>query len=150
MEITNEITKIPKKAVFASHKLGDIELYHGQDGFMVHKDGEYRKVKSCFVDKPLRNIKKKQLDVLSKIGYIKVGKYDDGEYSLKANVRGPGGGPLIGLASYATVQVIGWTAYAASVFLTGGYTLTYTPQIAVAINTGATAIGAATTTTPTP
>lgn len=99
MEISEDLTKIPKQSVFVSHKLGDIDLYHGHDGFMVHKDGEYHKVKSCFLDKTLRNVKKKHLDVLQRVGKFELKKFNNSEeYTLKIAHKGKGGGP--GLASF--------------------------------------------------
>lgn len=144
-------TKFQRESVFVSHKLGDIDLYHSKNGFSVYKDGKHHPINSCFIDKSLRNLNKKQLDVLQKVAQLEVKKFNNSdEYTLKLNHRGKGGGPLAGLAAYATVSVIGWTAYAATAILTGGQTMVYTPQIAIAIKTTATAIGSAATATPTP
>lgn len=67
------------------------------------KDGHAKPVKPYDVDKTLRKAPPKTLPTLLKNGYIQPQQLDNGDYKLKFNVRGKGGGPLTaGLFYWAT------------------------------------------------
>lgn len=103
-----DATKLKKAAVFASHKLGNIDLYHSKKGFTVSKDNKNHDVKPYFVEKTLRSLNKKQLDALQKHGYIEVNQMNDGEYSLKMKMRGKGGGPALAQFAFWMTRAIGY------------------------------------------
>lgn len=56
-----EAIQLGKSDVFIPSKLGNVKLFHNQDGFYVEKDGDICSVQNCFVDKAIRNISTKQL-----------------------------------------------------------------------------------------
>lgn len=69
-----------------------IELYHNENGFHIACEGETKPVQNCWVDPVLRNISNEKLHLFQQAGYIIATKMTDGEFNLKARVRGNGGG----------------------------------------------------------
>ena len=139
------VFKIERGEFYAHSRLGDLELYHREDGFVVAKNGEFHPIQNCFVDDELRNVSDEKLNkflgrgeprilrlapitqltarefvcidpkdlieitgtekekVLADLfgrGYIAVNQTDDGEYTLRAHIRAPGGGPIAGIVAY--------------------------------------------------
>jgi len=117
----NNKTHIKSPSVFVPDKLGSVELYHNKKGFYVKQDNEKHIIKKYFTDPIVRDITKKQLNAFLTNGYLSLNQMNDGEFSLKANGRLNGGGPILGkfmywltksvcygsLAAIATTSVVG-------------------------------------------
>jgi hypothetical protein len=84
--------EVPSENVLVSHKLGDVKLYHTYEGFKVQAGDECHTVQKAWIDPMLRKMNAKQLQAFLGKGYISINKLDNNEYSLKAKVRGLGGG----------------------------------------------------------
>lgn len=116
--------QLTKVAVFASHKLSGVDLFHAKDGFHVAKNNQLKKIEPCFIDKSLRVLTEKQIRGFQKHGYFELNELSDGNYSLKARVRGQGGGPLTGSFLYWITKATAYGGIAAAggsaVFATGG------------------------------
>lgn len=144
-----ELFKIQGSAIFTPHRLGKIELSHDENKFYVLQNGKHNAVKPYWVDKSLQNIPTEKLKAFLKKGYISINQMNDGEFSLKANVRGLGGGPVCGAIAYwATKTFCYGTAVAAAstiVVTTGGAAGAATSLFATTITgsatSGATAVG---------
>jgi len=80
--------------IMAPHTLGAIKLMHQDDVFYVESEGSQHMVPKHQMDPELRKITKKQLEKFLDNGYLSVGKNSANEYTLKAKVRGLGGGPM--------------------------------------------------------
>ncbi len=117
------VKSTPIKQVFVPSKLGSLELYHGKKGFFVRKDEQKHAIKKYFTDPIVRDITKKQLTAFLEAGYLSLNQMEDGEFSLKANGRINGGGPILGAAAYWVTKslcyAIGFAAIAGAV-VTGG------------------------------
>jgi hypothetical protein len=102
---------IQPSSVFVPDKLGAVELYLGKKGFSILQGDKKHKIQKCFTDPMLRNITRKQLDSFLETGYFSLNQMNGGEFSLKANGRIRGGGPLFGAFMYwATKSVCYGTA----------------------------------------
>jgi len=120
--------EINKSSLMAPHNLGNIALYHHENAFHIKQAGNYHKVHHYDVDPVLRKATLKQLAEFQKVGCIKVSKMNNGDYSLKAHVRGLGGGPICGWwaymfaksTMYSTLAVAAATTVGAAVIATGG------------------------------
>lgn len=60
--INAERLAIPKQHIFASHALGEISLYHDDNGFEVVRDGEVISIERCNIDSSLRDLSSEQLE----------------------------------------------------------------------------------------
>lgn len=94
-----DLVTIKKNSLMASQQLGELDLVYDNSGFHVLQNGESNDIKSCNVDSLLRKANKEMLKKFQKVGYIEV-KQNQGEFYLKAKVRGPGGGPLLAAVLY--------------------------------------------------
>ena len=103
------LLKIKNSSVFAPECLGTIELSRETDGFHVLQNNKKHKVENYWLDKPLRKMDDKQLKTFLTQGYISVNKLDNGEFTLRSNVRGLGGGPLTGMVAAWCVRAIMYT-----------------------------------------
>jgi hypothetical protein len=128
--------EISKSSFHAPHQLGAIKLSHDVDGFSVFKDGKKHAVAKYFVDKSIRNMPTEQIQkFLKNNGYLSVNQMSDQGYSIKANGRINGGGPLLASFLYGATKA---TCYGTAVAAVG----------AVVVTTGGlagAAVGAATT-----
>jgi hypothetical protein len=115
---------IKPSSVFIPERLGSLQLHHNKDGFHVINDGQKHQIKKYFVDKTVRDINKEQLKAFLLNGYISVNQMNDGEYSLKANHRLNGGGPIFGTFAYWLTKSLCYGAILAGVgtatVVTGG------------------------------
>lgn len=95
---------------------GKLALYHSAAGFTVVKSNKAHAVDPVMMDAPLRKISPAQLALLQQKGFVTVTKASDGKYALRANAKGPGGGPILGLIAYGAVKGLcyGGIALAAS------------------------------------
>lgn len=108
------ITKVTEGAVFAPRKFGSVELFHSNDGFTLVNKGKTFKVPSHSMDANLRRVTEGNIEAMVNAGYIDVRKFDNGEFCLRYNVRGNGGGLLGATATYFTVKVVGSAAVGAA------------------------------------
>lgn len=95
-------------SVFVPQHLGKILVTHGAKGFNVSHDGTTYEVKKYLTERSLRTITNAQLKAFLAKGYLAVNKMDNGDFTLKAHVRGPGGGILTGLAFSWIVRLAGY------------------------------------------
>lgn len=97
-----QVLEISPQHVMKSHELSDISLGLSQDSnFYVKQHNKIHKVQKAFVDKDLRNISPEKLQKFLGKGYLSLQKLGNDEYTVKAKVRGLGGG-----AGGATVGTI--------------------------------------------
>ncbi len=89
---SGKLTQIKKSSLFATHDVGEIDLFHNDKGFHVVHNDEVHSIDKLSVDPVLRTLKHKQLKKFQKIGYIQVKKNNHNEFSLVSKVRGNGGG----------------------------------------------------------
>lgn len=96
--------KISQQSVFVSHRLGNIAVYHDNNGFSVKNSSESYPVQRCFMDKELRGITKNRLKkVLVSGGYLTINKMNDSnEYSVRLNIRVKGGGVVEASVGFMT------------------------------------------------
>lgn len=87
--------KIRDDAVFAPQKLGSTELMYSNEGFEIRAQGKSHKVKNHFLDKTLRVMTPAKMVALQQHGYISINQFNDGEFGLRFNTRGNGGGPWL-------------------------------------------------------
>lgn len=128
VQASQEIVRINDTARFASHKLGKIELYHANGEFKVMHDNKLHAVENHCVDKPLRNVDLKKLAMFLNHGHLAVNKTDNGEFTIRANAHGKGGGPVCAWWAYGTAKAFCWTtvgitagaSVAGAVVATGG------------------------------
>ena len=119
MHLESKNMHIEQKSVFAPKRLGSIELSHSKKGFKVYKDDEKHVIKRYYTDPIVRNMTKEELKTFLTMGYLSVNQMDNGEFTLKANGRLNGGGPIgaaigaflgkaaISIAGHGTIQIIG-------------------------------------------
>ena len=104
----SKLLKLKDSSVHAPQRLGKVSLLHDEDGFYVLQNNKPHKVKNDWVDPILRTATNKRLESFQKSGYISVNQLDNGEFSLKANVRGLGGGPVTASMLYWVTKAIGY------------------------------------------
>lgn len=136
--------KVKQSALIASHRLGNIDLYHDDEGFFVERSGSIKRVNNYDIEPSLRDISSEKLEKIEKLGgFISANEMDNGDVTLKLNARGLGGGPLTGaLAYWLTKSGCYGTAIAATgtiVVATGGLA-----GAAVSTGVAATTLGAST------
>jgi hypothetical protein len=131
--------RLHRKAV---HGPEHIELYHtDEEGFSVIDQGNKRRIPAYQLEGDLRKMDHATLRTfLSQDGYIRVKKFEEGEYKLTPYTRGLGGGPIAGAIGYWLVKAGSYGTMAAGVT---ALTIT-TAGTGTALLTGgaATAVGA--------
>ena len=156
---SGKLTQIKKSSLFATHDVGEVDLFHNDKGFHVVQDDEVYTVNPQSLDPLLRTLKHKQLKKFQKIGYIQVKKNEDNEFSLVSKVRAKGGGPVLAAGFYWATKALCYggmiAAAGAAVGATGGgavvlagageiLAVSGSGVAAVAIGSSATATAAAT------
>lgn len=138
--------EIPQQHIMAPHDLGAIKLHYnngGYKGFYVENGDRSQKIQNCWLDPQLRKIDKQKLTAFLGKGYLEIKKLDNKEYTLKAKVRGLGGGPTTAYLVYCATKALCYgtaaAATTAAIVTTGG----------AAAGAIATAAGAGATTTAT-
>ena len=117
------------RAMKPSH-LAALRLMHENGRFSVEREGRTEVIPSRDVSKPIRSISSKKLaKFVKKAGNFSEHQYDNGEYSVREHVRGPGGGPALGTTVY-------WGVKSALYGILGGAALT------TAVTTGGAMVGA--------
>lgn len=134
-------THIDSKSVFVPNHLGNVELFHGKKGFYVRKDDTKHPIQKYHTDKMVRDLTKEQLQSFLAVGYVYLNQMSNGEYSLKADGRINGGGPLLGTAMYWVTKSLCYAIPVAAVTVT----VTATGGAIVAAGATAAAAGAGAT-----
>ncbi len=133
--------KYPSSRVRSAEKMGILKLSHDGNHFNVKRNGARTKIENYYVDKSVRGMSQERLAKLMDHGYMSIGQLDDGQYTLKSNVRGEAGGPALGAAAYVVTKGILYGLLGAGVVgatvATGGAAA---GAVGVAVGTGA-AIG---------
>ena len=126
-------------------------LYTNQKEFYVEDDNAAYRVEKHNIN-PLLNevIKRHALGKFKNAGYIRISKLTDGKYTLAAKVRGEGGGPFTGLCAMWGTRAVGYGAFAALVWATGGEALLHTTEIVHGIEIASNSALVAGTLLPTP
>jgi hypothetical protein len=105
-----EIFKILPNSYYAPERLGAVELYQTPAGFAVVENGQLHKLKCHEVDSLLIKVQQKKcLGKFLQAGYISVDKMEDGNFTLKAKVRGDGGFLLTGVIVHQACRVVGYS-----------------------------------------
>lgn len=85
-------TIVKINAIQKSHHLGDLDLYKDGKHFRVNNKNQTVLVDPVLIDPALRIMTAQQLIGFQKHGYVQIGQCNDGSYTLRAKVRGDGGG----------------------------------------------------------
>lgn len=126
-------THISAPSVFVPARLGELELFHGKKGFSVLKDDQRYAIEKYNTDRLVRNMTKEELISFLAVGYVSINQMSDGEYSLKANGRINGGGPVLGTVMYWVTKSVCYGVAAVGI----GAAAVSTAGVGVAAVTGA-------------
>lgn len=101
--------EVDDRSLFVPTRLGKISVIHNEEGFYIQKNNIRHEVKNYWLDPSLRDASSERLGAFLKHGYLSVNQLDDEEFTIKAQARGLGGGPVLGiLAGLGTcVGVVG-------------------------------------------
>ncbi len=100
-----------------THDLKELRLLHSNNSFAVLNHGKVEAVNPAWVDKDVRSVSTERLAKMLGHGYLSVNKMSNGEFSVKASVRGEGGGPILGQVGFWGVRVLGHGGLAVACFL---------------------------------
>ena len=118
-------------SVMKPSHLAALRLMHENGSFSVEREGRTVVIPSRDVSRPIRAISSEKLaQFVATAGYLSVHQYDNGEFSIREHVRGPGGGIALGTAVY-------WGVKSTLYGVLGG------AAVATAAGAGAAAAGAA-------
>lgn len=145
-----ELQQYNRVPAFIPEKLGKVELYRSNDGFAVLQNGKISPIKSYDTDKLLRCMTEQQLKTFCSKGYLALNQMSNNDFSLKAKVRGEGGGPILGQVAFWSTRLLGYGAFTLAVITTHGEALLHTAEANFAIETAAQAALVAGTLAPTP
>lgn len=107
-------TALVKKSNTGMSKLGS-SFKQRKSQFILNIDGRLTSVPSYLVDPVLREANYEQMNAFNKAGCkIRVIKFDNGEFGLKAMVPGKAGGPITGLVAGWCVRAAMYSAGTAS------------------------------------
>ncbi len=98
------------ESIQAPSDLGEVYLYHNENGFNVVQNGYIKNVPHYNVDSNLKRISPNLLPSLGKIGYVRINQLSDGEFKLDLKGRINGGGFWLAAGTYLGVKVVGYTA----------------------------------------
>ena len=124
--------------VFIPQHLGKIGLGYENGKFHIEKKGKRIEVKNYDVDPMLRKMNQEQLSKFLAVGSIAVNRMGNKDYTLKAKVRGDGGGPILGQIGYWAFKSVCYGTMAAG---TGAVVASTGAGLAPVIGAKAVAIG---------
>ena len=104
----NQIVRINDSHVQSSSDMSMVSVYHDPSGFSVVVDGQIHAIPHHNLNAPLRDINQARLSALLDSAYLRVKRYDNGEFALDANGRIHGGGPIVAAIGYGIVKAAGW------------------------------------------
>jgi len=97
--------KFKDRSIHAPSSLGKFELYHSNDGtYSAYYKGKKTDFAKHSVSPELRSLTNDQLSRYQDNAYFMVKEQSDGELSLKSQVKGNGGGPIVANAIYWLVK----------------------------------------------
>jgi hypothetical protein len=99
--------EVPVSSLSVPNHLAITALMYSKEGFRVVQNNASKEVAAHNVDKTIRSVSSEQLEAFVKGGYISVNQLENGEFTLSAKVRGPGGGLATGVVVYEGVKIIG-------------------------------------------
>jgi hypothetical protein len=97
---------VPK---FASHRLGNVDLYHDNGTFNVIHNNKFHRIEDHAIDSRLRGIDSAKLAASLKHGHLELKSRSEAgkeSFALGYQVHGKGGGPILG----AITAVVGGVA----------------------------------------
>lgn len=115
---------IQSKSVSAPKGLGEIKLYHGENGFHVEHKGKMYRIESWFTDKLVRKATPLDIKGFQKVGkgYFAITQMGNGQFELKVMDRIKGGG-ILGAMVGATIGKVGVSVIGhGAIFLISGLT----------------------------
>lgn len=95
-----QLALVNPTCVQKSHTIKNAQLFTHGENFVVAQDNKLSLIKNHDIDPLLKKFGSKNLDRFLKHGYLSLNQCDNGDYTLKANVRGIGGGPITGAFLY--------------------------------------------------
>jgi hypothetical protein len=104
------VQKIMPNSVRMKSNLGGVDLFHNGKNFVAEYNNQRRVIPNYDIDKDLANIAKSPATLksfLNNNGRIGVGKYNNGDLHLKAQVPGDGGGLILAWGAYWAVKIVG-------------------------------------------
>lgn len=113
--INTQKIHIDASSIHVPHNLTDVKLYHSKKGFVVLHDNKKHVIEKCFMDQNARSIKQEQLKSFLKTGYFALNQTNDGTFTLKAQHRLTGGGPMFGAFMYWVTKSLCYGTAAAAV-----------------------------------
>jgi hypothetical protein len=114
---------IKPPSVFIPDKFGEMMLYHSDKGFRVYQNDKKYKIDRLFTDARVRNATREELHSFLQNGYLVINRTTTGEFTLRANERLVGGGPLFGKIMYWTTKTLCYSilvATAGALVIAGG------------------------------
>ncbi len=108
---------VVKGGGLASHKLGNIDLIRTDKGYEILKANKRIQVKDYDIDPLLKKLDKKKLATFFSEGhgYTEVSQLSNGDYKVRAHVRGQGGGAAFGAFVYWATKSLCYGTIAAGV-----------------------------------
>ena len=110
------LMEVSPSAIVASRDIGkSVGLYYHcqKNQFLVQQGMSAIELGAESLDNTLRNMDSQKLATLLKCGYISINKTNDGDFMLRAHVKGFGGGPLAGQICYWGVKATAFSVGAA-------------------------------------
>jgi hypothetical protein len=126
-----QLALINPTCVQKSHTIKNAQLFTHGENFVVAQDNKLSLIKNHDIDPLLKKFGSKNLDRFLKHGYLELNQCTNGDYTLKANVRGVGGGPLTGSFLYWLTKTVCYGGAAAAI----GGTVAATGGAAAAVGT---------------
>jgi len=102
-----------------SSKLAALRLIHENKSFRVMDNDGTQEVPACWVDKEVRSVSTERLAKMLGHGYLSVNKMCNGEFSVKASVRGEGGLLITATVFYWGAKVVCYGPIIAGTVLSG-------------------------------
>jgi len=84
--------EIQESSILSPSFLGEVKVFHDEDGFSVEQNGETFFVEKCWTDSSLQDISSEDLEEYLTSGKIFVNQMEDGEFSLRTKLLLKGGG----------------------------------------------------------
>lgn len=110
----NSLVRINDSHVQSTSDMSMVSVYHDPTGFSVVVDGQIHAIPHHNLNAPLRDINQARLSALLDSAYLRVKRYDNGEFALEANGRIHGGGPILASIGYGIVKAAGWAFVSAA------------------------------------
>lgn len=131
LAVKEKMLKLRAESVFIPDQFGELELYHDGENFHVDKGNELKEIKKQNLDSVLRTMNQEALKSFLTAGYVSVNQCSDGEFSLEANDRLPGGGIIGANAGFWTGKfLVHFVAQAGIHIATAGVAILFFPAAA--------------------